>query len=63
MYYERIEPVAEIWGALDTEIDGRWDNPVTVKSQFMGFHRMEQILWENNTLAGRPSAVLRAGGA
>jgi iron uptake system component EfeO len=59
VYYERIEPVAEIWGALDTEIDGRWDNPVTVKSQFMGFHRIEQILWENNTLAG--TAQLCAG--
>jgi iron uptake system component EfeO len=52
VYYERIEPVAEIWGALDTEIDGRWDNPVTVESQFIGFHRIEQIMWENGTLAG-----------
>ena len=24
VYYERIEPVAEIWGNLDTEIDGGW---------------------------------------
>jgi iron uptake system component EfeO len=23
VYYERIEPVAEIWGTLDTQIDGR----------------------------------------
>jgi iron uptake system component EfeO len=52
VYYERIEPVAEIWGALDTEIDGRWDNPVTVASQFMGFHKIEQLMWDNNTLAG-----------
>jgi iron uptake system component EfeO len=59
VYYERIEPVAEIWGALDTNIDGRWDNPVTVKSQFIGFHRIEQIMWENNTLAG--AAKLCAG--
>jgi iron uptake system component EfeO len=59
VYYERIEPVAEIWGALDTEIDGRWDNPVTVKSQFIGFHRIEQIMWENGTLAG--AAKLCAG--
>jgi iron uptake system component EfeO len=51
-YYERIEPVAEIWGNLDTDIDGRWENPVTVQSQFMGFHRIEQLLWADNTLTG-----------
>lgn len=55
MYYERIEPVAEVWGSLDTSIDGRWENPVTVKSQFTGFHRIEQILWEDNTLKGAPA--------
>ena len=52
IYYERIEPVAEIWGSLDTSIDGRWENPVTVASQFTGFHRIEQLLWEDNTLDG-----------
>jgi iron uptake system component EfeO len=55
VYYEQIEPVAEIWGGLDTEIDGRWENPVTVKSQFMGFHRLEQLLWQDKTLAGGPA--------
>jgi iron uptake system component EfeO len=55
VYYERIEPVAEIWGNLDTQIDGRWENPVTVKSQFIGFHRIEQLLWADNTLAGAPA--------
>jgi iron uptake system component EfeO len=54
VYYERIEPVAEIWGSLDTSIDGRWENPVTVASQFTGFHKIEQLLWEGNTLAGAP---------
>ncbi|HEX4062147.1 MAG TPA: iron uptake system protein EfeO [Streptosporangiaceae bacterium] len=54
VYYEHIEPVAEIWGSLDTEIDGRWENPVTVASQFVGFHKIEQLLWENNTLTGTP---------
>jgi iron uptake system component EfeO len=54
VYYERIEPVAEIWGSLDTAIDGRWENPVTVASQFTGFHKLEQLLWEDNTLAGAP---------
>jgi iron uptake system component EfeO len=54
IYYERIEPVAEIWGSLDTDIDGRWENPVTVASQFTGFHKIEQLLWEDNTLTGAP---------
>jgi iron uptake system component EfeO len=54
IYYERIEPVAEVWGSLDTQIDGRWENPVTVKSQFVGFHRIEQLLWQDHTLAGAP---------
>jgi iron uptake system component EfeO len=54
VYYERIEPVAEIWGSLDTSIDGRWENPVTVASQFTGFHKIEQLLWEDTTLAGAP---------
>jgi iron uptake system component EfeO len=54
IYYERIEPVAEIWGGLDTAIDGRWENPVTVASQFTGFHRLEQLMWSDNTLAGAP---------
>src|SRR6201995_2278368 len=55
VYYEHIEPVAEIWGTLDTQIDGRWENPVTVKSQFMGFHRLEQLMWSDNTLKGAPA--------
>ena len=59
IYYERIEPVAEIWGSLDTDIDGRWENPVTVASQFIGFHRIEQLMWEDNTLTG--AARLCAG--
>ena len=44
--YERIEPVAEAFGDLDTHIDGRWENPVTVKSQFIGFHRIEQLMFQ-----------------
>jgi iron uptake system component EfeO len=55
VYYERIEPVAEIWGNLDTDIDGRWENPVTVASQFIGFHRIEQLLWAQDTLKGTPA--------
>src|SRR5256886_5406365 len=52
VYYEQIEPVAEVWGSLDTSIDGRWENPVTVKSQFTGFHRIEQMLWQDKSLNG-----------
>lgn len=52
MPYEKIEPVAEVWGSLDTSIDGRWENPVTVKSQFTGFHRIEQMLWQDKSLNG-----------
>jgi len=51
-YYEHIEPVAEIWGDLDTQIDGRWENPVTDPAQFVGFHRIEQLLFETETVAG-----------
>jgi iron uptake system component EfeO len=54
-YYERIEPVAEVWGSLDISIDGRWENPVTVKSQFTGFHRIEQMLWQDKSLNGAPA--------
>ena len=54
VYYERIEPVAEIWGSLDTDIDGRWENPVTVASEFIGFHKLEQLMWQDKTLAGAP---------
>lgn len=55
VYYEQIEPVAEVWGSLDTSIDGRWENPVTVKSQFTGFHRLEQMLWQDKSLNGAPA--------
>jgi iron uptake system component EfeO len=52
VFYEQIEPVAEVFGDLDTQIDGRWQNPVTVRSQFIGFHRLEQILWDEPSMTG-----------
>jgi iron uptake system component EfeO len=52
IYYERIEPVAEVWGTLDTDIDGRIDNPVTNPADLEGFHRIEEIMWTDNTLTG-----------
>jgi iron uptake system component EfeO len=48
--YERIEPVAESFGDLDPHIDARaGDVPA---SQWRGFHRIEQALYQNNTTAG-----------
>jgi iron uptake system component EfeO len=52
VYYERIEPVAEVWGTLDTAIDGRIDNPVTNPADLTGFHRLEEIMWADSTLTG-----------
>ncbi|MEU4422460.1 iron uptake system protein EfeO [Actinoplanes sp. NPDC024001] len=43
-YWERIEPVAEIFGDLDPRIDGREE--VTEEGlTFGGFHRIEKDLW------------------
>ncbi|MFI5897526.1 imelysin family protein [Actinoplanes sp. NPDC051513] len=43
-YWERIEPVATIFGDLDPKIDGRED-AVEPGAQFTGFHRLEKDLW------------------
>lgn len=51
MYYERIEPIAEALGDLDPNIDAR-DGDVD-SSEWRGFHKLEQALWENNTTAGQ----------
>jgi iron uptake system component EfeO len=51
IYYERIEPVAEAFGDLDPEIDGRANDAAT-PADFIGFHRIEQALWMDNTTAG-----------
>ncbi len=52
IYYERIEPVASVWGTLDTQIDGRINNPVTNPAALEGFHRIEEIMWTKGTLSG-----------
>ncbi|MFF5291061.1 iron uptake system protein EfeO [Paractinoplanes globisporus] len=44
-YWERIEPVATIFGDLDPKIDGRED-AVEPGAQFTGFHRLEKDLWQ-----------------
>jgi iron uptake system component EfeO len=45
-YWERIEPVAEIFGDLDPKIDGRED-----EEPFTGFHRLERDLWRDNDIS------------
>ena len=51
VFYEKVEPVAEIWGDLDLNIDGRiddFDNP----GDFKGFHKIEQAIFETRKLDG-----------
>ncbi|HEX6681273.1 MAG TPA: iron uptake system protein EfeO [Candidatus Limnocylindrales bacterium] len=43
-YWERIEPVAEIFGDLDPKIDGR-EEVVDEGMEFTGFHKLERDLW------------------
>ena len=43
-YWERIEPVAEVFGDLDPLIDGR-EGDQEPGQDFTGFHRIEQALW------------------
>jgi iron uptake system component EfeO len=43
-YWERIEPVAEIFGDLDPKIDGR-EEVIEEGMEFTGFHRLEKDLW------------------
>jgi iron uptake system component EfeO len=43
-HFERIEPVAEIFGDLDPKIDGREDG-ATAELPFTGYHRLEKDLW------------------
>ncbi len=50
-FYERVEPVAEAFGDLDPRIDARV-NDVAKGDDWTGFHRIEQILWKENTTKG-----------
>lgn len=51
VHYERVEPVAEIWGDLDKDIDGRLDD-FDKPQDFTGFHKLEQMIFEQRTLNG-----------
>jgi iron uptake system component EfeO len=49
-YWERIEPVAEIFGDLDPKIDGR-EEVIEEGMEFTGFHRLEKDLWGSGDVA------------
>ncbi len=49
-YWERIEPVAEVFGDLDPLTDGREPDAKAEGRDFTGWHRIEKQLWvEGNT--------------
>jgi iron uptake system component EfeO len=56
-YWERIEPVAEVFGDLDPLTDGREPDAKAEGRDFTGWHRIEKQLWvEGNTKGMGPYA-------
>jgi iron uptake system component EfeO len=56
-YWERIEPVAEVFGDLDPLTDGREPDAKAEGRDFTGWHRIEKQLWvEGNTEGMSPYA-------
>jgi iron uptake system component EfeO len=53
-YWERIEPVAEVFGDLDPRIDGR-EGDQAEGEDFTGFHRIEKALWQEGDVSGMGS--------
>ncbi|CNI22282.1 iron uptake system protein EfeO [Yersinia intermedia] len=53
-HYERIEPIAELFSDLDGSIDAREDDfeQKAADPKFTGFHRLEKILFGDNTTNG-----------
>lgn len=51
LHYETVEPIAESFGDLDPQIDARV-NDVADRSRWTGFHKLEQLLWQQGTTAG-----------
>ncbi|MGY0234535.1 iron uptake system protein EfeO [Longispora urticae] len=49
-YWERIEPVAEIFGDLDPAIDGRED-ALEPGQEWTGFHKLEKDLWDTKDIS------------
>ncbi|MEA9389207.1 iron uptake system protein EfeO [Acerihabitans sp. TG2] len=54
IYYERIEPIAELFSDLDGSIDAREDDfeHKSADPKFTGFHRLEKILFSDKTTDG-----------
>ncbi|MFD3249724.1 iron uptake system protein EfeO [Rahnella aquatilis] len=54
VYYERIEPIAELFSDLDGSIDAREDDfeKKAEDPNFTGFHRLEKILFADKTTQG-----------
>jgi len=54
VYYESIEPIAELFSDLDGSIDAREDDfeQKAADPKFTGFHRLEKILFSDNTTDG-----------
>ncbi|PJG86616.1 iron uptake system protein EfeO [Conservatibacter flavescens] len=55
MYFERSEPIAESFGDLDPRIDARLADLTEegkTENDWSGFHKIEKILWEENTTQG-----------
>lgn len=52
--YEKIEPVAELFSDLDAAIDSRADDHEQAEKDpnFGGFHRIEYVLWKQNSTEG-----------
>lgn len=52
--YERIEPLAELFGELDAAIDSRADDHAEAEKDpgFTGFHRLEYALFAQKSTAG-----------
>lgn len=53
-YYERIEPIAELFSDLDGSIDAREDDYElkAADPKFTGFHRLEKALFGDNSTKG-----------
>lgn len=51
-YWERIEPVAEIFGDLDPITDGREPDAKAEGRDFTGWHRIEKQLWVEGDTKG-----------
>jgi len=53
-YYERIEPIAELFSDLDGSIDAREDDyeKKAEDPKFTGFHRLEKALFADNSTKG-----------